>query len=361
MGRSTRPLEPSTGGGRAPIGSDVRELGVGLVGSGWIARRHAEALARIPGARLVAVASRSGERARELARDAGAEQALDFGDLERLFGDPRIDLVCIGSPNHLHAPQALAALRAGRDVLVEKPLCLSLAEADELIAQARRSGALLCYAENLCFAPHYRRAREWVRSGRLGRILSARQVERHAGPYSPWFFEPAAAGGGALMDMGCHGIGVLLWLLGAPRVARVRASLARRVHAGPLEDEARVDLELEDGLVVVSESGWTRASGMESRLELVGSQGSLEIDLLGATGLRVQHRGGSWEQLVPDDLALSGYSAELEHFLACVRARSEPEIGGREGRAVLEVLLAAYASAEARAPVSLPLGSRSLT
>jgi predicted dehydrogenase len=339
----------------------VRQLGVALIGSGWIARRHADALARIPGARLVAVASRNLERARQLAREAGAEQALDFGCLDRLFGDPRIDLVCIGSPNHLHAPQGLAALRAGRDVLIEKPLCLSLADADALIAQARRSGALLGYAENLCFAPHYRRAREWVRSGRLGRILAARQVERHAGPYSPWFFDPAAAGGGALMDMGCHGIGALLWLLGAPRVARVRASLARRVHAGPLEDEARVELELEDGLVLASESGWTRASGMESRLELVGSEGSLEIDLLGATGLRVQRRGGSWEQLAPDELALCGYTAELEHFLACVRTRVEPEIGGREARAVLEVMLAAYASAEAGAPVSLPLASSSRT
>jgi predicted dehydrogenase len=321
----------------------MREIGVALVGSGWAARRHAEALARIPGARLVAVASRSHERAAELAREHGAARAVAFGGLEELFGDPQVDLVCVASPNYLHAPHALAALRAGRDVLVEKPLCLALGEADALIAAARASGARLGYAENLCFAPHYRRARELVRGGGLGRILAARQVERHGGPSSPWFFDARAAGGGALMDMGCHGIAVLLWLLGPAR--SVRARLARRVHPGPLEDEAWLELELANGLVATSESAWTRASGMESRLELVGSEASLELDLLGATGLRLQRLDGSWEERVPDPLALSGYAAQLAHFVDCARLRREPELGGREGRAVLEVVLAAYASA----------------
>jgi predicted dehydrogenase len=123
-----------------------------------------------------------------------------------------------------------------------------------------------------------------------------------------------------------------------------------------------VELELETGLVAVSESGWTRASGMESRLELVGSEASLEIDLLGATGLRLQRSDGAWEPVVPDELVLSGYVAELEHFLDCVRRRREPELSGAEGRAVLELVLAAYASAAAGGrPVSLPLGSSPLT
>jgi predicted dehydrogenase len=340
----------------------VREIGVALVGSGWIARRYAAALVRLPGSRLAAVASRDPERARDLAREAGAGRALGFDDLEALLGDPQVDVVCVCSPNYLHALHALAALRAGRDVLVEKPLCLTLAEADALIGAARRSGALLGYAENLCFAPHYRRARELLRAGRLGRLVAARQVERHAGPYSPWFLEPRAAGGGALMDMGCHGIGALLWLLGAPRVARVCARTERRVHPGPLEDEARVELELDAGLVAVSESAWTRATGMESRLELVGSEASLELDLLGATGLRLQRCDGAWEPVVPDELVASGYVAELEHFLDCVRRRREPELGGAQGRAVLEVVLAAYASAAAGGrPVSLPLGCSPLT
>jgi predicted dehydrogenase len=322
----------------------VRELGVVLVGAGWISRRYAAALQRIAGVRLVAVASRSPERACALASEFGG-QGAPFAALEELCADPRVDLVCINSPNYLHAPQGLTALRAGRAVLIEKPLCLALEQADALIAAAERAGVPLGYAENLCFAPHYRRARELVASGVLGRILSARQVERHGGPYAPWFFEPSEAGGGALMDLGCHGIGVLLWLLGAPRVAAVRAWLARLVHPGPLEDEAHVEIELADGLVLVSESGWTRASGMESRLDLVGTEASLSIDLLGPSGLRLQRRDGSWEELPPDELVRDGYVAELEHFTSCVRERRAPEVGGREGRVVLEVLLAAYASA----------------
>jgi predicted dehydrogenase len=332
---------------------------VALVGSGWIGRRYAQALARLPGVRLVGVASREPERALALAREFGAGRGVGFEALPALAADPQVDLVCVGSPNALHAEHALVALRAGRDVLVEKPLCLSLADADALLEAARGGGALLGYAENLCFAPHYRAARELVRSGRLGRIVSARQVERHGGPYSPWFFDPALAGGGALMDMGCHGIGVLLWLLGDRRVLAVRGRTALRKHAGPLEDEAHVELELEGGGVAISESGWTRASGMESRLEVVGTQASLEIDLLGATGLRLQRSDGSWEQVPPDELALCGYLGELEHFLACVRQRGQPEVSGREGRAVLEILLAAYASAARDAAVPLPLESGS--
>jgi predicted dehydrogenase len=331
----------------------MRELGVALIGSGWIARRHAAALARIPGARLVGVASRRVEHARELAREHGTRLALGFDALPALFADPQVDLVCIGSPNALHAEHALGALRAGRDVLIEKPLCLSLAEADALETEAGRGKALVGYAENLCFAPHYRAARELVRAGRLGRIAAARQVERHGGPYSPWFFEPALAGGGALMDMGCHGIGALLWLLDAPRVASVRARLGRSVHPGPLEDEAHVELELESGLVLVSESAWTRSSGIESRLELVGSEGTLELDLYGATGLRLQRSDGSWQQVAPDELALCGYQGQLEHFLDCVRGRRAPEVGLREGRAVLEILLAARASSAAGSGVAL--------
>jgi predicted dehydrogenase len=335
------------------------ELGVALVGSGWIARRHAQVLERLAGARLVGVASRSLERARALAGEFGAGRAEAFEALPGLVADPAVDAVIVASPNALHAEHARAALRAGRDVLIEKPLCLALEQADALICEAERSGARLGYAENLCFAPHYRAAREILRGGRIGRLVSARQIERHGGPYSPWFFDPQLAGGGALMDMGCHGVAALLWLLDHPPTRSVRARLGHGVRCGPLEDEAHVEIELESGLVLVSDSGWNRPSGMESRLELVGTGGSLEIDLLGETGLRVQRLDGALDPIVPDELALCGYLAQLEAFLGAVRTDSPPEVGGREGRAVLELLLAAYASAaEGGAAIPIPFAPR---
>ena len=150
-------------------------------------------------------------------------------------------LVCVNSPNRLHAAHALAALAAGKHVVVEKPLCLTLDEADALCAAATRQGVVLGYAENLCFAPLYRRARELVREGAVGRVLWARQVEKHGGPYSPWFFDRAEAGGGALMDMGCHGIEALRFVFDRPAVRAVSARLATTLHADKtdLDDEPR--------------------------------------------------------------------------------------------------------------------------
>jgi len=333
----------------------MRELGVALIGAGWIARRHAQALARISGARLQAVASRTPEGARRLAAEFGAPRWAPFPDLGELLRGEGVEAAIVASPNALHAEHARLALDAGLDVLIEKPLCLRLEEADALLREADATGMSLGYAENLCFAGHYRAAREIVRSGRLGELVAARQVERHGGPYSPWFFEPALAGGGALMDMGCHGLAVLLWLLDWPVPRAVRARLGFGSARGPLEDEARVEVELPSGLVLVSDSGWNRPSGIESRLELVGREASLEIDPLGQTGIRLQRRDGAWEPIASDELALSGYLGQLESFLAAVRSRSRPEVGASEGRAVLELLLAAYASAaEGGAAIPIP-------
>jgi predicted dehydrogenase len=324
-------------------------IGVALLGAGWAAARHAAALARIPGARLVGVASRTRAAAEQLARQHGAPLAVEFGALDELLQHPEVQVACVSSPNYLHARHALAAARAGRHALVEKPFCLTLREADALLEAFRASQTLLGYAENLCFAPHYRRARALIASGDLGQVRRARQVERHGGPYSDWFWRRAEAGGGALLDMGSHGVGCLLWLLGAPRVRTVRAELSVLIHRehGDLEDDARVILELCDGTPLVSESSWALRGRAESRLEVVGNRASLELDLLGRTGLRLHRPGSGWTELLADDIESLGYAGQMAHFLDCVSMGRAPELDGAAGRAVLEILLAAYASAGA--------------
>jgi predicted dehydrogenase len=294
----------------------------------------------------VAVASRTREAAEKLAGAAGAK-AYAFDELDALLADPRVELVCVNSPNRLHAEQALAALEAGKHVLVEKPLCLTLDEADALCAAAARHGRVLGYAENLCFSPLYRRARELIREGAVGKVHWARQVEKHGGPYSPWFFTREDAGGGALMDMGCHGIEALRFVFGRPAVRAVSARLATTLHADKtsLDDDAVVTLELADGAVLVSESSWAVKSGMQSTLEVHGADGTLFVDLMGETGLRLAKTdGGAVTRPMVDPLLEHGYVGELAHFLAA--AHGEPcEETGEDGRAVLEILLAAYASA----------------
>jgi predicted dehydrogenase len=333
----------------------MAEIGVALLGAGWISDCYARALARVEGTRLVGVASRTRAGAERLARAHGAPRAVGFEDLEALIGWREVHVVCVNSPNFLHALHALAAVRAGKPALIEKPLCLSLGEADALQAAARAAGVGLGYAENLCFAPLYRRARAIVASGELGRVRRARQVERHGGPYADWFWRRHEAGGGALLDMGCHGIGALRWLLGSPRVHAVRAELATAMHGArsDLEDEARVVLELDDGVELVAESSWTLRGGSESRLEVAGERGSLELDLLGSS-LRVQPSGARWTHAAGDALEALGYVGELAHFPAALAAGAAPELDAADGRAVLELVLAAYAAAGGGGPVRLP-------
>ena len=292
------------------------------------------------------MASRTREAAQKLCAGEPAARAYAFGALPELLQDPRVTLVFVNSPNCLHAAHALAALEAGKHVVVEKPLCLALDEADSLVAAAARRGRVLGYAENLCFSPLYRRARELVRQGAVGRVLWARQVEKHGGPYSPWFFERNEAGGGALMDMGCHGIEALRFVFDRPVVRAVSARLATTLHADKtrLDDDAEVRLELADGVTLVSESSWAVKSGMQSTLEVHGADGTLFVDLLGETGLRVVKPGGSVTRPPVDPLLEHGYLGELEHFLAAARGAACEETGA-DGRAVLEILLAAYASA----------------
>ncbi len=331
-------------------------MGIALIGAGNISRIYVGSIERLPWVRIVGVASRTRASAERLATSCGAPVAVDYGELEKLVRDDRVETVFVNSTNHLHADHAVTALRAGTHVVVEKPLCLSLDEADRMIAAARDAGRGLGYAENLCFAPHYRHARQRIASGALGRILFARQCEKHEGPYSEWFFQEEEAGGGALLDMGCHSIECLRWLLGKPRVVRVSASLSTRSHTErtTLDDTALVQFDVEDGPRLISESSWSLRGGMESTLEVHGTEGTLRLDLLGEGGVRVWRPGEGWKIEHPDPLSLSGYPQEIEHFLTAFEEGRAPEESGEDGRACLEILLAAYASARVGRAVELP-------
>jgi predicted dehydrogenase len=329
---------------------------VALIGAGFISRIYVGALRRVADAEIAGVASRTLASAEKLAREAGVDLAVSYDDLPRLLADPSIDVVCVNSTNRLHAEHAIAASRAGKHVIVEKPMCLRLAEADAMLAAARAAGKGLGYAENLCFIPHYREARDLIASGALGQVSYARQCEKHGGPYSPWFFDLEEAGGGALLDMGCHSVECLRWLFGKPRVTRVQARIAtvRHEERGPLDDDAVLQLEFEGGLRVISESSWALEGGMQSTLEVHGSEGTLHVDLLGSTGMRLYRRERGWTTPHPDPLWINGNPQALEHFLGCFSRGVEPEEGGADGRAVLEILLAAYASARDGEPKTLP-------
>jgi predicted dehydrogenase len=328
---------------------------IGLVGSGGISRTYMAALEQVPEGRAVAVWSRTRENAARFAEEFGLSLATER--LDELLAD--VDVVCVNSPNACHAEHAVASASAGKHVIVEKPLAASLEQGEAIVRACREAGVGLAYAEELPFVPKFARAREMLRSGSLGEPITLTQREAHAGPYSPWFFTREEAGGGVLMDMACHSIECVRWVLGKPAVRAVSAQLATTVHRErtQLDDHAVVHLEFEGAITALCEASWALQGGMQSRLEIWGSEGYLDVDLLQGTGMRL-YADRKWSTPLADWVAENGYPQELSHFLRCFASGETPEESGEDGLAVLEILCAAYASAREGRRVELPFRPR---
>src|SRR6266550_6191103 len=256
------------------------QVGIGIVGSGFIARAHAEAFARLPRATLRAVASRSADKAAEFAGHWGIPAWLT--DFRELVGRPEVDVVCIAAPNALHRDIAVAAAQAGKHVICEKPLARTLREADEMISACAAAEVLLMYAEEICFAPKYVRAKELADEGALGEVYLVRQSEQHFGPHSDWFWDPELAGGGVLMDMGCHGIEFARWVHAKRPATFVSAEVGTFVHykRTSAEDHAIVTIRFAGRRAALIEASWAKPGGVDDRAEIVGSRGVTYADLL---------------------------------------------------------------------------------
>jgi myo-inositol 2-dehydrogenase / D-chiro-inositol 1-dehydrogenase len=343
-----------------------REVGVGLVGTGFIGQLHAEAFSRSTVASVRAVASRLPDRAAAFAGRWGIPAwHTDYRDL---VGRPDVDLVCVGAPNPLHHDIVVAAAEAGKHVICEKPLARTLQEADEMIAACSAAGVKLMYAEELCFAPKYVRAKELADEGALGEVYLVRQSEQHFGPHSDWFWDPELAGGGVLMDMGCHGIEVARWVHGKPRARSVCAEVGTFVHRERTtsDDHAIVTVRFEGQRLGLIEASWAKPGGVEDKVEIAGSKGVTYADLLRGSSLTTFSDVGygyavekapdtrGWTFTMFDELWNSGFIHEMDHFARCVSEDTVPSETGEDGRAVLEIIYAAYRAAR-HGRVELPL------
>ncbi len=344
---------------------------VGIIGSRFEADIHAASFQILPDeAEVVAVASPTPGNARHLAERYGIPR--HFLDYREMLREPDIEMVTITAPNGLHAAMAGDIARAGKHVVCEKPLCVTLDEADEMIEICRRQGVLLMYAEELFFTPKYVKAKQMADEGAFGRVHQVKQLERHFGPHSPWFWNMDQAGGGCLMDLGCHGIAFCYWFLGRRSVRSVYASLSTQVHGDRTEgdDTAHVILEFEDGALGIIEDSWARRGGMEDRIEVLGSHGVTYADLHMGNALPTYSETGygyavekapgtqGWSWPVFDELYNYGFPQEMQHFARCVRGREQPRSTGEDGRVVQEILFAAYASAGLGRKVTLPFRPR---
>jgi predicted dehydrogenase len=335
----------------------MSKVKVGLIGTGFVADLHAAAFRMVPDAEVVTVASPTPGKARHFAQERGIPQA--FEDYRELLAQKEIALVNLCLPNDLHAEATLAAARAGKHVACEKPLCRTLEQADQMIDACRRAGVLLLYAEELCFAPKYVRAKQLVDEGAIGQAFLVKQSEEHFGPHMPWFWDVNRSGGGVLMDMGCHSIEYARWVFGKPAVRSVHASLGTYVHGGRTrgEDHSLCVVEYEGGRVGLAENSWAKAGGVDDRCEIYGSGGFTRADLLRGSSLLTYSEAGygyavekasttrGYTFTMFEEIWNYGFPQEMQHFVRCVQGKETPVETGEDGREVLKIIYAAYESA----------------
>jgi myo-inositol 2-dehydrogenase/D-chiro-inositol 1-dehydrogenase len=345
---------------------------VAILGAGFIAEIHMESYERfVPDAEVVAIYSRSPQRLQTFAKKFHIPRT--FTDLEKAIEQSDAEVIDICIPNCLHHRAVLAAARAGKHIIIEKPFALTLEQADEMIEVCRTRGVKLMYAEELCFAPKYERVRKLVNEKAVGPVYMLKQSEKHSGPHSAWFYDVNQSGGGVLMDMGCHGLAWFRWMLGGnPKVVSVYATMNTFLHKGRTkgEDNSVTIVEFENGVIGVCENSWARHGGMDDRVEVYGIGGVIYADLFqGNAALTYSEKGygyalekagttQGWTFTIFEEAFNQGYPQELNHFIQCVRQNKTPLVTGEDGRAVLEMMYAAYKSAGSGAKVKLPFSAK---
>lgn len=341
-------------------------VGVGLIGSQFITTIHTEALKLVSDAEILAVMSPTPGNAKSFAEKHGIPN--HFIDLDDMLAMDEIDMVVIGAPNYLHCEICVKIAEAGKHVVVEKPLCMNLKEADIMIDACKKANVKLMYAEELCFTPKYVRLKALLDEGALGNPVLFKQLEKHDGPHAEHFWDVERSGGGVTMDMGCHGIQFFRWLHPGKKIKSVYAQMSTLVHADKTkgDDNSIVIMEFEDGVTGMIEESWTKLGGMDDRAEIHGTEGVAYADVLQGNSIQTYSNKGvgyavekagntvGWSFTMYEESWNYGFPQEFTHFVDCVKNDKQPLVTGEDGKAVLEVIFAAYESAGTGRKVELP-------
>jgi predicted dehydrogenase len=340
---------------------------VGIIGSGFEADIHAASFQIMPEeAEVVAVASPTPGHPEALAKKYGIPSV--FHDYREMLKEKDIEMVTINAPNALHCQMTRDIAHAGKHVVCEKPLAMTLEECDEMVDVCKKQGVLLAYAEELLFTPKYVKAKQMADEGAFGKVYLVKQSEKHSGPHAPWFWDVEKSGGGVFMDMGCHGIAFAHWFLGRPKIKSVFCQMGTYAHAGKTkgEDNSICILEFENGAVGLIEDSWAKPGGMDDCAEIYGTRGVTYADLHMGNAIPTFSEPGygyavekapstqGWTYPVFEEHWNYGLPQELHHFARCVRGKEELRSSGEDGRLVQEVLLAGYQSAGTGKKVELP-------
>jgi myo-inositol 2-dehydrogenase / D-chiro-inositol 1-dehydrogenase len=323
---------------------------VGLVGAGRIARVHAAAYERIARGSIVTVTDPLTEAASELGAQHGYEVAPD---LASVLADDTIDAVLLATPNFLHADQLVSALEAGKHVFCQKPIALTLADADRVVAAAAASDRVVQFGFMLRFTPPLPQLKRRVADGELGPLIAAQAAVFGWEPSNDWFYDPRN-GGGVILDTLVHFGDLVLWLFGpAERVTTEGGAYkldGAKKFGSP--DNAVVTIRHTSGVVSSMYVSWTAGRG-NFTLDVYGNEGSASVDLVHAQALNLHVIGDGWQY--PDLVWDYGYAGEQQYFVDRILGREDGSLAASaaEARDALALMLAAQQSLDHNATVTL--------
>lgn len=345
----------------------MSSLKFAIIGAGNIGRIHAEAIARIPGARLTVVCNRGSGAGMDLAKLHGAEWIPRYQDAVQ---HPEVDVVSICTPSGTHAEIAETAAAAGKHLLVEKPLDITLSRVDRILSAASHANVILASVFPLRFMKGVHQAKQALDAGRLGRLTLA---DAHV----KWFRPPSyyevgwrgtweLDGGGALMNQSIHSIDLLQWLAGP--VDCVFARTATLSHDIKTEDTAVALLEFVHGGMGMIQGATSCWPGTAARIELRGDQGTIVLeegrivtwqladaeDEEEAVMLSLEADTGSGSQ-DPMGIGSENHRLQIQDLIEAIHDERPPAVAGAEGRKAVEIVRAIYRSTTTGMPVQLPL------
>ena len=343
----------------------VDKVRIGIVGSKFAADFHADSYGRNEHAEVVAVAAIDNLEEYS-ARWNVPDTYLDYNEMMRR-DDIQMISVCV--PNFLHHDVAIAAARAGKHILCEKPLATRVEDAEEMLRVVADAGVKLFYAEDWVFSPSLRRVLEILAEGAIGDLLYLKAKECHNGTHSPFAKDKTKCGGGSLIHLGIHPIGWALHVLGDegrnPVVEVIGVcnngledNYVHKDNSG--EDFGLGVMLFADGRRAFVEGNYITVGGMDDKIELYGTEGVVKVDLTFGSNVSVYSRPGysysiekadntlGWTCPAVDEFYNLGYVDELAYAVECVRTDREPIYGlsGRLGLACVQIIRALYESSE---------------
>lgn len=322
---------------------------IAIVGAGHVAQvAHIPAFRANPDVELVAVVDEDPVKARRIKEQAGFK--VWYEDFSEMLKKADVDAVDICTPNYLHAPMAIAALRSGRDVMCEKPIARNATEAQKMVDTAEEHGRILMVAMNNRFREDAQMMQKFITGSELGDVYVVKAGWlRRATDWKDrsWFTERGKAGGGALLDLGAPLLDLAIWISGVKKTTGVSCSVFGKKGKDTVEDSACALVRFAGGACLMLEVNWNLRDPRDVvYLQVYGSKGAgvltplqLHKSLQGVL-VNVTPALGKQKNFYKDS-----YQAEIDHFIQCVRKQRSPLVSGKEAVAVMRIVDAMYESA----------------